>query len=176
MKFRCAGLTPESIVDGPGLRFTVWTQGCLHHCKGCHNQHTWDFDGGYDSSVERVLEEAAKDKLLCGVTLSGGEPFTQAKPMAELARRIHAFEGAGLSVIAYTGFLYEELIAEADDTNGYAALLKECDYLIDGPFILEQRSLDLKFRGSRNQRFIDVKRSLEAGRVIALTDEELSLM
>ena len=176
MKFRCAGLTPESIVDGPGLRFTVWTQGCLHHCKGCHNPQTWDMSGGNEADTDEVYEQIVRNPLLDGVTLSGGDPFYQAKPMAELARRIHAFEGAGLSVIAYTGFLYEELIAEADDTNGYAALLKECDYLIDGPFILEQRSLDLKFRGSRNQRFIDVKRSLEAGRVIALTDEELSLM
>ena len=84
---RLAGVIRESIVDGPGIRMTVFVQGCPHHCKGCHNQHTWDFEGGYMSSVERVLEEAAKDPLLKGVTLSGGEPFSQAKPLTVLAKR-----------------------------------------------------------------------------------------
>ena len=176
MKFRCAGLTPESIVDGPGLRFTVWTQGCLHHCKGCHNPQTWDMDAGIESDTDEVFEQIMKNPLLDGVTLSGGDPFYQAKAMAELARRVHSAEGCSLNVIAFTGFEYEELMAQGTAANGYLELLRECDYLIDGRFILEQRSLDLKFRGSRNQRFIDVKRSLKEGRVVALTDEELSLM
>lgn len=173
MKFRCAGLTPESIVDGPGFRFTVWTQGCLHHCKGCHNPQTWDMSGGSEADTDDVLAEILKNPILDGVTLSGGDPFYQAKPMADLARKVHS---AGLNVIAYTGFEYEELLREANEDNGYMELLRECDYLIDGRFILEQRSLELKFRGSRNQRFIDVKRSLAEGRVVALDDEALSLM
>ena len=176
MKFRCAGLTPESIVDGPGLRFTVWTQGCLHHCKGCHNPQTWDMDAGIESDTDEVFEQIIQNPLLDGVTLSGGDPFYQAKPMAELAKKIHSYEGGRLNVIAFTGFGYEERIAQANADNGYMELLRQCDYLIDGRFILEQRSLELKFRGSRNQRFIDVKRSLKEGRAVALTDEELSLM
>ena len=176
MKFRCAGLTPESIVDGPGFRFTVWTQGCLHHCKGCQNPQTWDMAGGFEADTDEVFEQIIKDPLLDGIAFSGGDPFYQAKPMAALAERIHAYEGGRLNVIAFTGFTYEELIAGANEENGYMELLRQCDYLVDGPFVLEERSLELKFRGSRNQRFIDVKRSLEAGHPIALSDEELSLM
>ena len=176
MKFRCAGLTPESIVDGPGFRFTVWTQGCLHHCKGCHNPQTWDMNGGFEADTDEVFEQIINDPLLDGVTLSGGDPFYQAKPMAELARRIHAFKDFPLNVIAFTGFDFEELIAQATEENGYMELLRECDYIIDGRFILEQRSLELKFRGSRNQRFIDVKASLSSGSTVTLSDEQLSLM
>ena len=101
---RLAGVVRESIVDGPGIRMTVFVQGCPHHCKGCHNQHTWDFEGGYQSSVERVLEEAAKDPLLKGVTLSGGEPFCQAEALTVLAKRAHEM---GLNVFCYSGFTFE---------------------------------------------------------------------
>ena len=176
MKFRCAGLTPESIVDGPGFRFTVWTQGCRHHCKGCHNPQTWDFEGGFDADTDEVFAEIIKDPILDGVTLSGGDPFFQAKPMAELARKIHAYDGGRMNVIAYTGFDFEYLLEHANEDNGFMELIRECDYIVDGRFILEERSLELKFRGSRNQRFIDVKRSLETGTTAALDDETLSLM
>ncbi|MBR6872528.1 MAG: anaerobic ribonucleoside-triphosphate reductase activating protein [Ruminococcus sp.] len=176
MKFRCAGLTPESIVDGPGLRFTVWTQGCLHNCEGCHNPQTHALDGGFEADTDEVFEQVISNPLLDGVTLSGGDPFFQAKAMAQLARRIRCYEGFKLNVIAYTGFTYEELLELADDNNGYLDLLRECDYLIDGRFVLAERSLELKFRGSRNQRFIDVQRSLAEGRVVVIDDETLSLM
>lgn len=176
MKFRCAGLTPESIVDGPGYRFTVWTQGCPHHCQGCQNPQTWDIKEGFDADTDEVFAEIIKDPILDGVTLSGGDPFYQAAPMAELARKIHAYEGVKLNVIAYTGYTYEQLISQADSSNCFMELLRECDYIVDGPFVLAERSLELKFRGSRNQRFIDVKKSLAEGRAVALSDEELSLM
>ncbi len=176
MKFQCAGLTPESIVDGPGFRFTVWTQGCLHHCPGCHNPQTWDMQGGFEADTDEVFRQIIQDPLLDGVTLSGGDPFYQAKAMAELAGKVRSFKGFPLNIIAYTGFEYEQLISNATPENGYLELLRVCDYLVDGPFIMEQRSLELKFRGSRNQRFIDVQRSLAAGKAIALSDEELSLM
>ncbi|MBR1763778.1 MAG: anaerobic ribonucleoside-triphosphate reductase activating protein [Ruminococcus sp.] len=176
MKFRCAGLTPESIVDGPGFRFTVWTQGCLHHCKGCHNPQTWDVAGGFEADTDEVFAEIIKDPILDGVTLSGGDPFYQAKPMAELARRVHEHDGGRMNVIAYTGFDFEYLLEHADEQNGFMELVRQCDYIIDGRFILEQRSLELKFRGSRNQRFIDVKKSLETGTTVALDDETLSFM
>ena len=150
MKIKIAGLVPESIVDGPGIRFTVFTQGCPHNCKGCHNPSTHDF--------------------------SGGEPFCQCKPLAELADKIHQFKGFPLNVIAYTGYTFEYLIQNANEENGYTDLLSRLDYLVDGPFILEKRSLDLKFMGSSNQRYIDVQKSLKHNKVIALSQEELSLM
>ena len=160
---RLAGVVRESIVDGPGIRMTVFVQGCPHHCKGCHNQHTWDFDGGYDSSVERVLEEAAKDKLLCGVTLSGGEPFTQAKPLTVLAKRAHEM---GLNVFCYTGYTFEQLQSQFDTHPEFRELLEQCDWLVDGRFVEEEMSLMLHFRGSRNQRILNVKESLIQGKAV----------
>ena len=160
---RLAGVVRESIVDGPGIRMTVFVQGCPHHCKGCHNAHTWDFEGGYMSSVERILEEAAKDKLLRGVTLSGGEPFCQAEALTVLAKRAKAM---GLNVFCYSGFTFEELYAQFDEHPEYKALLEQCDCLVDGKFIEEEMSLMLHFRGSRNQRILDVPASLKKGEAV----------
>lgn len=162
-KLQLAGVVRESIVDGPGIRMTVFVQGCPHHCKGCHNEHTWSFDGGYTSSVERILEEAAKDKLLKGITLSGGEPFTQAKALAVLARKARAM---GLNIFCYTGYTFEYLYAHFDEHPEYKELLEECDWLVDGPFVEEQMSLMLHFRGSRNQRILNVKESLAKGEAV----------
>ena len=160
---RLAGVIRESIVDGPGIRMTVFVQGCPHHCKGCHNEGTWDFDGGYDGTVERIIEEAGKDKLIKGVTLSGGEPMCQAKALSELARQARAI---GLNVLCYTGYTFEKLLADAEDHPEYIELLALCDWLVDGPFIEDQKSLMLHFRGSRNQRILDVPASLKAGKAI----------
>ena len=160
---RLAGVVRESIVDGPGIRMTVFVQGCPHHCKGCHNAHTWDFDGGYMSSVERILEEASKDKLLRGITLSGGEPFCQAEALTVLAKRAKTM---GLNVFCYSGFTFEELQAQFDEHPEYKALLEQCDWLVDGKFIEEEMSLMLHFRGSRNQRILDVPASLEKGEAV----------
>ena len=162
-RLRIAGIEPESFVDGPGIRMTVFVQGCPHHCKGCHNQHTWDFEGGYMSSVERVLEEAAKDPLLKGVTLSGGEPFSQAKPLTVLAKRAHEM---GLNVFCYTGYTFEKLMSQFDEHPEYRELLEQCDWLVDGPFVEEEMSLMLHFRGSRNQRILDVPQSLAQGKAV----------
>jgi len=162
-KLRLAGVIRESIVDGPGWRFVVFAQGCPHRCKGCHNPQTHDFDGGYDTTVENIINEVKKNPYLKGVTLSGGEPFCQAKPLAVLAKKAHEL---GLDVITYTGYTYEELIEGANEENGYIELLKETDILVDGRFILEEKTLELRFRGSRNQRVIDPKVSLKEGRVV----------
>ena len=159
-KLRLAGVIRESIVDGPGIRMTVFTQGCPHHCKGCHNEQTWDFEGGYESSTERILEEAQKDPLLRGLTFSGGEPFSQAENMAILAKDAKAL---GYDIFCYTGYTFEKLVSEFDAHPEYKALLEQCDWLVDGPFILDKRSLMLKFRGSTNQRILDVRKSLESG-------------
>ena len=160
---RLAGVVRESIVDGPGIRMTVFVQGCPHHCKGCHNQHTWDFDGGYTGSVERIIEEARKDPLIKGITLSGGEPFAQAAALTELAKQARAI---GLNIFCYSGYTFEYLLAHFDDHPEYRALLEQCDWLVDGPFIEEQMSLMLHFRGSRNQRILDVPQSLERGEAV----------
>lgn len=162
-KLRLAGVIKESIVDGPGIRFTVFTQGCPHKCKGCHNPQTHDFDGGYESCVENIIEEIKKNPILQGVTLSGGEPFAQAKALTVLAKQVHEL---GLNIMTYTGYTFEQLTAGFEKHPEWKTLLEETDILVDGPFILEQKSLMLHFRGSKNQRLIDVKKSLEAGKVV----------
>lgn len=162
-KIRLAGIIRESIVDGPGIRMTVFTQGCPHHCEGCHNPETWDFDKGYVGDIEKIFATAQKDPLLQGLTFSGGEPFMQAKPLAKLAKLCHE---NGLNVFCYTGFTFEKLVSSFDTHPEWKELLDEVDYLVDGPFILAERSLMLHFRGSKNQRLLDVKKSLQQGKAI----------
>lgn len=160
---RLAGVIRESIVDGPGIRFVVFTQGCPHHCPGCHNPDTHNPTGGYESDTDRLTEAFLKNPMLKGITLSGGDPFAQAAPCAELAARIHAL---GKDVITYTGYTFDHLLAHADENNRWMVLLRQTDYLVDGPFVLAQKTLNLPFRGSANQRIIDVSASLKAGTVI----------
>ena len=160
MKIRLASpLQPDSIVDGEGIRTVVWTQGCRHHCKGCHNAGTWDFEGGFETTTEEVKKELSLLEGQQGITLSGGDPLFQAKACTEIAK--YAKE-IGLDVWCYTGFTFEKLLKNEDALN----LLKYVDVLVDGPFVLKERSLNIDFRGSRNQRVIDVKASLDAGKVI----------
>ncbi len=166
------GIVRESIVDGPGIRMTVFTQGCTHACPGCHNQQLQPFEGGTAMTVSEILGQATDNPLLDGITLSGGEPFQQAAGCAALAG---AASAAGLSVMAYSGYPFEELLAGASAANGSAAgqtgwreLLSHLDILVDGPFILAQRDLLLRFRGSSNQRLLDVPASLKAGTAVLL--------
>lgn len=156
-----SGIEAESIVDGPGYRFTIFTQGCPHRCPGCHNPQTHPMEGGELVEIGLLLAEILKNPLLTGVTFSGGEPFLHAGVLAELAGRIHAH---GLNVITYSGYTYEELTAGGE--HQWKKLLDETDYLIDGPFLLAQKSLQLKFRGSKNQRIIDMRATRQAGNVI----------
>ena len=165
MKLRIAGVVGDSIVDGPGLRLTVFTQGCPHRCPGCHNPQTHDFAGGYDAEVEELFEQYRENPLLRGVTLSGGEPFCQPEPLAELARLVH---GAGGDVFCYTGYTYEQLLGL--DDPAVAALLREVDVLIDGPYLEAQRDLTLLFRGSANQRLLDLPRTRADGRPVLWAD------
>ena len=142
-KIRIAGLVEESIVDGPGIRFVVFTQGCPHGCRGCHNPQTHDFNGGRDESIEKIASMIGSDPLLKGVTLSGGEPFMQAGKLVKLLNKI---KNEKLNVITYTGFKYEELIEKANAENKYLELLKASDILIDGEFELDKKEDGLKFR------------------------------
>ena len=167
-KLRIAGIVPESVVDGPGFRYTVFTQGCRHNCKGCHNPQTHDFNGGYTVDTDDLFAEMMADPLIRGLTFSGGDPFEQPAPLAELARKAHA---AGKDIMVYTGYTFEQLTQKAASDPATAALLAQTDILIDGPFILEQRNLELKFRGSDNQRVIDVPASLRQGTAVTFEFE-----
>ena len=159
MKIRIAALVNDSIVDGPGLRYAVYTQGCLHHCKGCHNPQTHDINGGYETDTEDIWREISENPLLSGITFSGGDPLLQPRPLTELAKKAGE---EGLSIWCYTGWVWEDLLRKNDPD--IMALLNEIDVLVDGPFLSEQRTLELPFRGSKNQRLIDVLRSLRSGR------------
>ena len=160
---RIAGLVQDSIVDGRGLRFVVFTQGCPHNCEGCHNPDTHDPTGGREMAVDDVIKEMMSNPMTDGVTLSGGEPFMQPGDCAEIARAAHE---NGLNVWTYTGYTFEKLLELSEENADITALLSETDILIDGPFILAQRSMGTPWRGSRNQRLIDVKKSLAAGQAV----------
>ena len=163
MEIRLSGVIQESIVDGTGIRYVVFTQGCPHHCEGCHNPDTHDFNGGYLESVNRIIDDFSQNPLLEGITLSGGEPFVQPKPLIKLLKAVRA---KGKNVFAYSGFTFEEILEAGGDR---LELLKLCDFLIDGKFDINKRSLSLQFRGSTNQRIIDVKQSLITGEVVEKT-------
>lgn len=157
---RLAGIVRESIVDGPGIRFTVFCQGCPHACKGCHNPETHDFAGGKDISIDRLIEEINKDKLLAGVTFSGGEPFCQPEAFAELGKRV---KECGLNIVVFSGYTLEQLNDMSVQSAGVRELLGLTDILIDGPFVNELRDLTLQFRGSSNQRVIDMNETRRSG-------------
>lgn len=159
---RIAGTVQDSIVDGPGLRFSVFTQGCPHHCAGCHNPNTHDPTGGTLVSVSSLITEMHRNPLTSGLTLSGGDPFMQAEaciPLAQAARE------SGLNVWVYTGYLYETVCAN-DAPEAWHTFLQSADVLVDGPFLLEQRSLSCPFRGSTNQRLIDLSKSRAENKVV----------
>ena len=155
-----SGIVSDSIVDGPGIRTTVFSQGCPHHCPGCHNPETWSFGTGTQIPVEAVVDIVRQNPLCRGVTFSGGEPFAQPEAFAKLARLL---KQQGYEVASYSGYTFEELLS---GTDAQKELLSAIDILIDGPFLLAEKSLEIAFRGSRNQRILDVKNSLEAGKAV----------
>ncbi len=160
---RIAGIEEESIVDGPGIRFVIFAQGCNHRCRGCHNPQTHPFDGGTLIGIDEIMNKVCKNPLLDGLTFSGGEPFEQASVFAKLAEKAKA---QNLNIITYTGYTYEEILEGIPSRDGWKDLLDLTDILVDGRFDIEQKSLLLKFRGSKNQRIIDIKESREKGKLI----------
>jgi len=160
---RIAEYVQDSIVDGPGLRFTLFVQGCPHRCAGCHNPQTHSPDGGRETSPEDIIREMLRNPLTDGLTLSGGEPFAQAAECALVAR---AAREHGLNVWVYSGWTIEELLADSDPA--IQELLSVCDVLIDGPFVMEEHTLALPWRGSSNQRILDIPKSLAAGQAVPL--------
>ena len=151
MTVRISGVVKESIVDGPGIRAAIFLQGCPHHCAGCHNPQTHDPCGGTEYELEAFVQPILQNPLLDGVTLTGGEPFSQAPAAARIARMARE---KGLNVWTYTGYTFEELVGAGKPE--WLSLLKETDVLIDGRFELDQKTLDKPFVGSRNQRIIDL--------------------
>ena len=158
-----SGIQGDSIVDGPGIRTTFFCQGCPHHCEGCHNPETWPFEGGTPMPTEALVEIVTANPLCRGVTFSGGEPFAQAEGFLELAA---ALKEKGYEIASYSGYTFEQLL---HGTPAQKALLAKLDVLIDGPFVLAERSLQTPFRGSKNQRILDVPKSLAAGEATWVT-------
>ena len=157
---RLSGVVSESVVDGTGIRYTVFVQGCPHHCVGCHNPLTHPYSGGTVALLSDLAGEICKNPLLDGITLTGGEPFSYPAVLTQLARFVH---GKGMNVWCYSGYTYEELKGLAVDSNAIHDLLNEIDVLVDGRFVEAQRNLMLKFRGSENQRVIDLKTMRKTG-------------
>lgn len=165
MKIRLAGLVADSIVDGPGFRFTIFTQGCPHHCEGCHNPQTHDFNGGRYADCDKIIEKICQNKFIAGVTFSGGEPFCQPEPCAYTAKRL---KGLDYHLMAFTGYTFEQLFEMSQKDKYVKEFLSCLDIIIDGKFDLSQRSLELKYKGSKNQRTIDVQESLKQGRAVEI--------
>jgi anaerobic ribonucleoside-triphosphate reductase activating protein len=164
MKLRLSGVIKESIVDGPGIRYVVFTQGCPHHCFNCHNPHTFDFKRGYLHSIAELVSDINQQPYLTGITLSGGEPFLQVDQCLELLTKINQ----QLDVIVYTGYLFEDLIVQANKNKNLMKLLNLIDYLVDGKFDYALIDLTLRYRGSSNQRIIEMKKSLQTFQVVSV--------
>lgn len=150
-EIRLSGIIEESIVDGPGFRFVIFTQGCPKRCFLCHNEETQSLTGGYIEKLDKIVSMFSNNPLIKGITISGGEPFIQPDKVLYLVRKAKELN---LNVLLYSGFYYNELQRMNDSVK---TILKEADYLIDGPFVHTEKNLNLLFRGSNNQRIIDLK-------------------
>lgn len=166
------GLVGDTIVDGPGLRFGVFVQGCTHACPGCHNPESQPADSGTPWEVDAIIDQIMSNKIICDVTISGGEPFEQPAACAELAQKLKA---RGYGVWAYTGYLYEDLLAwKAKRGQSARQFLENVDVLVDGPFVESLKSYSLHWRGSSNQRVIDLQQTRDAGEIV-LYQHEIAL-
>lgn len=157
---RIAGIENQSIVDGPGFRYTIFFQGCSHHCHDCQNKASWDFDGGNEQSIGDLLKGVDKAYYIDGITLSGGEPFEQ--PDEEMLELLKELKNRNLDIIAFTGYTFEQLHKNEKTSK----LLPFIDTIVDGKFEASQKSLALRFRGSKNQRVIDVPLSLQQEKIV----------
>ena len=160
MKIQLSSLIHDSIVDGEGIRSVIFTQGCPHNCPGCHNPETIPFDKGQSIEISDVISEVEKANLM-KVTFSGGEPFAQAEELYYIAKSL---KEKGYNIWSYSGYTFEALIRHRDPFK--QKLLSQLDVLVDGPFLIQQRSIEALFRGSRNQRILDVPRSLKENKAI----------
>ena len=165
MKVRLAAdITFDSIVDGDGLRSVIWFQGCKWNCEGCHNPSTHDMNGGFEKDIDNIVNEVAYDTIQTGVTISGGDPFFQPESLLELCKKL---KERNINIWVYTGFTFETLL------NKHSEILQYIDIIVDGPFILEQKDLSLIFKGSSNQRIIDVQKSIRNNKIILWGEQDI---
>ena len=171
MTFNLAGIKPHSTVDGPGVRYVIFFQGCNHKCFQCHNPETWDMNGGIKEETDKIITDLASEKYIDGITLSGGDPVLQAKAASEIAKFA---KEKGINVWCYTGFTYEQ-IKSGEVGKEAVDLLNYVDTLVDGPFVAKLKSSECVFRGSTNQRLIDVQKSLKQNNVIEQNEFDFGL-
>ncbi len=164
-KIRLAGIAQQSLVNGKGLRKVYFSQGCTHHCKNCFNPETWPFVGGQEFEMDDLLHKLSIETYLDGVTFSGGDPFQQADKFAYMAIKIRQM---GFNIWSYTGYKFEELLELAKTDKNIDTMLHNIDVIVDGEFVQELYDEHLKFRGSSNQRIIDVPKSLETNSIVTL--------
>lgn len=163
---RLAGIAYESLVNGPGVRRVFFSQGCIHNCEGCFNPDTHDFSGGEERNMDELIRDVLDNPFIKGVTFSGGDPFERAEDFAYMAK---AFQNNGKNVWSYTGYTFEYILENLDKRKGWRELIENIDVLVDGKFEIDKKEDGLRFRGSSNQRIIDVKKSLEArGEIVIL--------
>ena len=162
---RLSGIAYESLVNGPGMRRVFFAQGCRHNCKGCFNPDTHDFNGGESCNMDELIQAVLENPMLRGVTFSGGDPWEQAEKFAYMAK---VFKNNNLNVWCYTGYTYEYILEYQTEIQGWNELLNNIDVLVDGRFEEENMQEGLKFRGSSNQRIIDVRESIKQGNVVTL--------
>lgn len=173
LTLRISGVIDESVVDGPGMRYVLFVQGCPHRCPGCHNPQTHDFEGGtlitVDDALAKIRATLDNDPLIDGMTISGGEPMCQAAALVPIAKEA---KSRNLDLMIYSGYTYEQLrdMAKSDESIGY--LLDNADKLVDGPFLMAERDLTLEFRGSRNQRYIDLVKTRKTGKVTPFVSDK----
>lgn len=161
---RLSGIAYESLVNGPGMRRVFFSQGCIHNCKGCFNPDTHDFNGGEERNMDELINDVKNNPMIEGITFSGGDPFERAEEFAYMAKE---FKAMGLNIWVYTGYTFEQIIDNLDKRQGFKELIKNIDVLIDGRFE-EDKTGEYRYKGSSNQRIIDIKRSLETGDVCVL--------
>lgn len=165
-KIRLAGIVPESYTDGDGIRYTIFVQGCAHQCTNCQNKSTWDFNGGRLYEIDDIINEIMENPLLDGITLSGGDPMYQTSNILELIDKLHN-RLPQMTIWLYTGFTYEECLTD----NKKRMVLEKIDIIVDGEYIDSKRDLTKRFKGSTNQRIIDVKKSLTNNKIVLFIDE-----
>ncbi|GFZ34140.1 anaerobic ribonucleoside-triphosphate reductase-activating protein [Clostridium zeae] len=162
---RLSGIIHESLVNGPGIRRVFFSQGCKHNCKECFNPETHNFDGGELRNMDELIEDLKSNPIITGVTFSGGDPFEQADKFSYMAQKIKAL---GLNIWCYTGYKFEYILSNLKDNEAWDRLINNIDVLVDGRFEITLRDESIKYRGSSNQRVIDVKSSLSGDEIITL--------
>lgn len=166
---RLSGIIHESLTNGPGMRRVIFAQGCKHNCKSCFNKDTHDFNSGVEFKVDDIVRDIKANPLLKGITFSGGDPLEQGEGFSEIAKQVR---NKSFNVWCYTGYTFEEILKGAENNSQWRELINNIDVLVDGKFIEELKDDELKFRGSKNQRIIDVPNSLRENKLIEVAIKE----